>query len=658
LIFFFTQVELMQRLGDNEFIISYYDAFNVEPQEEVWISMEFCEIGSVLDLLRVLQNPLKESVCCSIIKDCLFGLKYLHEQGVIHRDFKAGNILLTNSGRGRLTDFGVSSIGDSKKRMTIIGSPYWMAPEVIKEVGYSFPADIWGLGITVIEMVELVPPRSEMHPMKVLLKIPTLPSPTLEEPGKFSVGMAEFLTFCLVKIPDCRHTAAQLLEHSWVQSPQKHVHVAEMVAIGLQTIVTMGGRDEAMKSRDPEEETPVAKVESSSIVLEKKQRKKNANMTIKLVAEDSKVTATEVEKRKRPKKSKEKLELSPEVASCMKKLTRILRSVKSQKLRIENNEKKEEILSELSEIAKKIIGIKDPALESDHCQKALKKLNAELLKVTNLAKEMKDKKPKTLTPRKKGSKSRNSPRVSDKERSSPRKASSPKADRNKEAVDEEMVHFRALLESVHLEQFVQPLSDLGVDRLSDLKFASEADVNDLGMKPIQKKKLFSLVSSSSSASSSSPPKIEVVVDATSSSPATPPKKKGVKKKSVKKRQSASIVAAPSVAPSLTRRDSQGSPVPSRVVPQPPGMARQGSAPAVSRAPDRAVPQPAASLERQKTIEALAQDKETIQAQLARISAEKARIEFERQKLAETQQSPQLGKVKKGKRGSKSTKSAK
>ena len=117
--------------------------------------MEFCEIGSCLDLIRLLQVPFPEVVVQSITKDMLMGLRYLHEQNVVHRDLKGGNVLLTNGGRARLTDFGVSGFMEGSKRMTIIGSPYWMAPEVIREVGYSFPADVWGLGERSKESVSL-----------------------------------------------------------------------------------------------------------------------------------------------------------------------------------------------------------------------------------------------------------------------------------------------------------------------------------------------------------------------------------------------------------------------------------------------------------------------------------------------------------------------
>jgi serine/threonine protein kinase len=163
---------------------------------------------------------------------------------------KAGNVLLTNQGRARLTDFGVSAaLGkEAKKRMTIIGSPYWMAPEVIQEVGYSFPADIWGLGITIIEMAEMMPPRAEMQPMKVLLKIPTLPSPTLEHPKSFSPEMSHFLELALKKSPTLRSTAEQLAQHPWLGGAAP-TRVVELVKQGFEMIRKCGGREAAMRNR-------------------------------------------------------------------------------------------------------------------------------------------------------------------------------------------------------------------------------------------------------------------------------------------------------------------------------------------------------------------------------------------------------------------------
>lgn len=147
--------------------------------------------------------------------------------------------------------------------MTVIGSPFWMAPEVIKEVGYSCLADIWSLGITIIEMAELVPPRSDIHPMKVLLKIPVLPSPALEEPHSFSKEMVSFLDATLKKKPSERWTSDALKGHAWIGSKSvSPARVVDLVNTGRELIAKYGGREAAMRSRDDDETEGDVKIQS------------------------------------------------------------------------------------------------------------------------------------------------------------------------------------------------------------------------------------------------------------------------------------------------------------------------------------------------------------------------------------------------------------
>ena len=188
---------------DSHYIIKYYGTY-FHNNSELWICMEYCGAGSVSDILKTVRKPLSEVQITAILSDILKGLDYLHARRRIHRDVKAGNILLTDNAGSKLADFGVAGqLTDTiSKRNTMTGTPFWMAPEVIAEQkGYGCLADIWSLGITVIEMAELKPPLSDVHPMRAILLIPSKPPPVLKEPQKWSASFNDFLSKCLQKNP-------------------------------------------------------------------------------------------------------------------------------------------------------------------------------------------------------------------------------------------------------------------------------------------------------------------------------------------------------------------------------------------------------------------------------------------------------------------------
>ncbi|TPX58360.1 hypothetical protein PhCBS80983_g03181 [Powellomyces hirtus] len=237
---------------DSEYITRYHGSYLNDTK--LWVIMDYAAGGSMRSILK--SGPIDEKYIAIIAREVLHALVYLHKYAaIIHRDIKAANILLTDDGKVKLCDFGVAGqiTMSVLRRNSFVGTPYWMAPEIIRRAQYDYKADIWSLGITIIELATGNPPFADQDPRKAIFLIPRTRPARLE--GKFSAALREFLALCLKEEPEERPSADELLRTKFIRgSSRGTASLQELLARHEEWKLGHDGEDEyGMEGEDDSE---------------------------------------------------------------------------------------------------------------------------------------------------------------------------------------------------------------------------------------------------------------------------------------------------------------------------------------------------------------------------------------------------------------------
>jgi serine/threonine protein kinase len=219
----------LQALSRHPNIVQYNEAYAYGT--EVCIAMELVDGGCLTDLLMD-QAPFPERMIAYVCREAFQGLNYLHKDFRLHRDIKSDNILVSRTGQVKIADFGfaVNLTSEQDKRKSVVGTPYWMAPELIRGQAYNEKVDVWSMGITAIEMADLEPPYLNEAPLRALLLITTNGSPTLKMRDNWSPAFNNFLARTVDVSADSRASCEELLQHEFIRTAASDEEFAAFVA--------------------------------------------------------------------------------------------------------------------------------------------------------------------------------------------------------------------------------------------------------------------------------------------------------------------------------------------------------------------------------------------------------------------------------------------
>ncbi|AAS52480.1 AEL205Wp [Eremothecium gossypii ATCC 10895] len=227
---------LVMKDSQHKNIVNFLEAY-LKTEDDLWVVMEYMEGGSLTDVIEnsigsdASESPMTEPQIAYIVRETCQGLKFLHDKHIIHRDIKSDNVLLDTHGRVKITDFGFcAKLTDKRsKRATMVGTPYWMAPEVVKQREYDEKVDVWSLGIMTIEMLEGEPPYLNEEPLKALYLIATNGTPKLKHPELLSLEIKRFLSVCLCVDVRYRASTEELLHHSFFETSCEPEELANLL---------------------------------------------------------------------------------------------------------------------------------------------------------------------------------------------------------------------------------------------------------------------------------------------------------------------------------------------------------------------------------------------------------------------------------------------
>jgi len=225
-----TEIDIMKN-SHHKNIVQYFDSYVVD-ERLLWVVMELMAGGCLTDVLEQFDTiQMTEQMIAHVCLETLEGLKYIHSLHRIHRDIKSDNILLGAKGEVKLADFGYAAqlTAQRDKRQTIVGTPYWMAPELIRGQEYDVKVDIWSLGIMAMEMAEGEPPYMDFPPLRALFLITTKGIPPLKESDKWSNEFQNFVAQCLEKDAEKRPEASTLLSHPFLKTACKPTDLVPLI---------------------------------------------------------------------------------------------------------------------------------------------------------------------------------------------------------------------------------------------------------------------------------------------------------------------------------------------------------------------------------------------------------------------------------------------